>query len=92
MLTYLLMSVEQKKIPKIREEITDIDKETKQGIKKKINQVQEVYGEYDLLAKIETNNEKEMNDIINKVKNINGIQFIKTCSVIHKTRESDRLR
>lgn len=85
------MSVEQKNIPKIKEEIKEIDKETKQGMKRKINQIQEVYGEYDMLVKIETNNEKETKEIINKVKDIKGIQFLQTCSVTHKTRESDRL-
>ena len=44
-----------------------------------------------MLVKVETNNEKETKEIITKIKEIKGVQFLQTCSVTHKTREGDKL-
>ena len=90
MLTFILMSVEQKRIKEIIQKIKEIDKDEEEKIRQKINKVHEVYGEYDILVKIKSINEKDANQIIQKIKSIQGINYIRTYIVIHKTHNTDK--
>ncbi len=89
MLTYVLISVEQREHPTISQRIRDIDKDTPKSMKNKINKVHAVYGEYDFLVKIESNNEKDASQTIQKIKSIHGVNYLRTYTVVHKTRSFD---
>ena len=50
-----------------------------------------VSGEYDILAEVKAQNEETMNELLNKIKGMEGVITMKTFPVLHKTREMDRL-
>lgn len=50
-----------------------------------------LYGEFDIIAKLQAQSEEKMVQRIKEIKNIEGVQSIKTYTVAHKTKESDVL-
>ena len=82
MLTYALLVSKNNKRERVFREVKDLAGES-------LRYLQKVYGEYDLIAGFKMQNEEKLSLILNKIKEIDGVLTLKTCTVIHKTRESD---
>ena len=91
MLTYLLVTVDQHEANNVVEKIKAIDHDVVEKVQKKINKVYIVYGEYDILVKIKSHDEADANTVLQKIRSIHGVEFVKTFVVAHKTNATDKL-
>ena len=82
MLTYALIVSKENCHEKVYEQI----KELKNGVYR----LYKVSGEYDLLAEIKLQSEEKMKEILNKIKSLEGVMTLKTCTVLHKTKEHNQ--
>ena len=58
---------------------------------KSLNRLSRVYGEYDLVVEVKALSEGKMNELLDQLNELEGVQTMKTCTVLHKTKMSDQL-
>ena len=82
MLTYALIISKKSKRDAIYKNIEQLANSS-------LNRLYKVYGEYDLLAEFKMPNDKKMKDLLNQIKETDGVVTLKTFTVLHKTKEGD---
>ena len=84
MLTYALVVSKQNSVENVFNAIKEFGEDH-------VSKAFVVYGEYDILAEVKAQNEAKMKELLNKIREMEGVVTLKTFSVTHKTRERDRL-
>ncbi len=84
MLTFILVSVDNESVGYVYDKIVQLAGDN-------LNKIFIVFGEYDILFKYKSNRPEEVNDLLRDVKQINGVQYLKTAVVAHKTKSTDVL-
>jgi len=84
MLTYALIVTNKN----LKEDIYIKIKQLTQAYLKRLHKVS---GEYDLFVELKLQNEQKMVDVLNKMRNIEGVSILRTFTVIHKTKEHDQV-
>ncbi len=83
MLTYALIVSKKNAREQVYSQIEGLAKE-------KLDHLERVYGEFDILAEFKMRDETQMKDLLNKIKSLEGVMTLKTCTVIHKTKSQDQ--
>ena len=84
MLTYGLIVSKQKDTEEVFDRLNEFGEEH-------INKLFKVQGEFNLLVEMKAKNPNRMVELLNKVKNLDGVIMLKTFPVMHKTREYNTL-
>lgn len=84
MLTYALVVSNQNSVERILSAIKGFGEEH-------VSKAFVVYGEYDILAEVKAQNEVKMNELLSRIKEMEGVVTLKTFPVVHKTWERDQL-
>ncbi len=84
MLTFVLLAVEKDALEYVRDRVVVLAGSA-------LNKIHLVFGEYDLLFKVKSNRPEDVNELLREVKRIDGVQYMKTYVVAHRTKDSDVL-